>query len=130
MRKVSLSRLSSMNTGIRGIFSETILEWFEPAGARDFVALKEKGIKKIRGKFPSWSAYKTIESCFVDRDETNCPVLRFSPRKKKRFYLVAPVSEITVGPDVSLDVVVGVLRHKGVRVSMKNDGEVCTKPIG
>ena len=113
-----------MNTGIRGIFSDTILKWFEPAGGRDFVALKEEGIKKICGKFPSWSAYKTIESCFVDRDEANCPVLRFLPRKKKRFCLVAPVSEITVGPDVSLDAVVGVLRHKGVRVSIKDDREV------
>jgi hypothetical protein len=125
-----LSRLSNMNTGIRGIFSNTILKWHEPAGARDFVALKEEGIKKIRGRFPSWSAYSTIEICFVDRDETNCPVLWFSPKKKKRFYLVAPVSAITVPPDVSLDAVVGVLRYKGIRVSMTNDPGVCTKPIG
>jgi hypothetical protein len=117
-----------MNTGIRGIFTETLLKWFEPSGL--FVALKEEGIQRGNGRFPSWSAYKTIESCLVDRGETNCPVLRFSPRKKKLFYLVAPVSAITVPPDVSLDAVIGVLRHKGVRVSMTNDREVCTKPIG
>ena len=99
-----------------GMFSDTIMEWREPNGILDFVFLKEDGIQRTRGKFTHWSSYGSIERCCVDRAGIN-PVLRFSPRKKRFFYILGPVDEVTVSPDISLDAVLGILRYKGVQVS-------------
>ena len=99
-----------------GIFSDTILKWREPDGIVALVSLKEDGIQRTAGKFIQWSSYDSIEKCTVDRAGTE-PVLRFSHRGKRLFYILGPVDQVTMSPDTSVDAVLGILRFKGVHVS-------------
>ncbi|MEI9960750.1 MAG: hypothetical protein WDM76_06360 [Limisphaerales bacterium] len=104
-----------MANGFLGIFSDTILQWREPSGGFDFVFLKERGIKQTRGRFPAWSSYEAIQSCSVECMGNLYPVLKFTQRKK-RFYFIAPVSLITLPSEISLEAVLGILRFKGIHV--------------